>query len=98
MVWNPLLDHLKDFETCVGILLIGKLKGLDITFHILNIYGWCSNRICFWDLVKSFGLLPLPHLILAGELNFTWSSNEVWGAGHSLNPLLDYFSSLFGDA
>ena len=71
VAWNPHLDDFKDFETCAGILLIWKLKGLDTPLHILNIYRPYSKKRYFWDRLKSSSLLSLPSLILAGDLNFT---------------------------
>ena len=29
VAWNPLLVDFKEFKTCAGLLLIGKLKGLE---------------------------------------------------------------------
>ena len=71
---------------------------MNFIVHFPNIYGPYSNRKCFWDWLKAFGLLSLPHLILAVDLNFTWSTDEVWGSGRSLDLLWDYFSTLFDDA
>lgn len=93
VAWNPLLADLKAFNTFAGILLFGKLKGLEQTIHLLNVYGPYDNRKVFWDTVKANGLLSLPHLIIVGDLNFTWSSDEVWEAGRSSDPLDKYFIS-----
>ena len=37
--WNPFSIDLKPYQTCAGILLDGKLKGLKQIFFILNYYG-----------------------------------------------------------
>ena len=95
---NPLLDDLKAFETYACILLTGKLKGLNITVHVLNIYGPYYKKLSLWDRVKSSGILSLHHLIRAGDINFTWFADEVWGSGRNMDPLLDYLSSLFDEA
>ena len=82
----------------VGILLHGHLLGFQQPIDLLNIYGPYDNRQVFWDPVKSVDLLDLPFLILAGDLNFTWSAEEVWGTGRPCNPRVDYFISLFEDS
>ena len=97
VAWNPFLAELCAFTTVVGILLQGKLLGFAKTIHLLNIYGPYGNRQAFWESVFSCGVLTLPNLILAGDLNFTCSSDEVWGIGLLYDPLADYFISLFVD-
>ena len=46
---------------------------------ILNCYGPYHNRDSFWNAVASGGLLSLPNLILAGDLNLTLNASEIWG-------------------
>jgi endonuclease/exonuclease/phosphatase family metal-dependent hydrolase len=41
------------------------------------------------------GLLALENLILAGDLNFTISPEEVWGEMALADPLADFFKNLF---
>ena len=43
------------------------------------------------------GLLSLPNLILAGDLNFTLNVSEIWGTRAQLDPLGLFFSKLFSD-
>ena len=59
------------------ILLHGKMLGFQQSVNLLNINGPFENRQGFWDSLRSCGILNLPNLILAGDLNFTWSSDEV---------------------
>jgi hypothetical protein len=54
----------------------------------------CSDRRAFWDLVADSGLLSLDNLILAGDLNITLSSDEVWGGSNSPGSLADYYKLL----
>lgn len=96
MAWNPLMADLKAYNSCASILLASTLKVLNLPFHFINVYEPFVNRKQFLDLIKDFGLLLLPNLILARDLNFTWSSDEVWGDGHIINPLAGYFESLWG--
>jgi hypothetical protein len=44
---------------------------------------------------KLKALLSLEALILAGDLNFTTSSEEVWGVGALMDPLAGFFKELF---
>ena len=43
------------------------------------------------------GLLSLPNLILAGDLNLTLNASEIWGTRAQLDPLGPFFSKLFSD-
>ena len=66
--------------------------------HLLNIYGPYDNRHSFLESVKNNGFLNLPNLILAGDLKFSWSIDEVLGVVRHCDPLADFFLTLFGDA
>ena len=72
--WNPRVLRCKAFHTLAGILLQATLRGSSLTLSILNVYGPYLHRDTFWNAVASGGLLSLPNLILAGDLNFTLSS------------------------
>jgi endonuclease/exonuclease/phosphatase family metal-dependent hydrolase len=56
-----------------------------------------SDRKLFWDKVASRGMLEHKNLIVAGDLNFTVSVGEVWGASTQLDQLAGYFKELFQD-
>ena len=43
------------------------------------------------------GLLSLPNLILAGDLNLTLNAPEIWGSKAQPDPLGPFFSKLFSD-
>lgn len=62
-------------------------------FHLLNIYGPCTDRQTFWNKVEAQGLFE--NLIIAGDLNLTTSIRETWGDYASLDSLADLFTSLF---
>ena len=92
--WNPLLIRCKDFISFVGILLKANFKGFNEAFSIINCYGPYSHRIDFWEKVGTGVLFNLPNLLLAGDLNFTLSSFEIWGPKARPNPLSPFFSRL----
>jgi hypothetical protein len=73
-----------------GVHLPDKRK---ISF--LNAYGPCSSRRKFWESVETKGILARDDLILAGDLNFTTSVDEVWGVGAFPDPLEGFFRNLF---
>ena len=43
------------------------------------------------------GLLLLPNLVLAGDLNVTIGASKIWGNKADLDPLAHYFSQLIVD-
>ena len=92
--WNPLLVCYKAFSSFAGIILKASIKGLSKSLTIFNCYGPYSHRTIFWDNVQLGGLLALPNLLLAGDLNFTLSSSEIWGQKTRIDPLTSYFSQL----
>ena len=93
--WNPRSIKCKAYHTFAGILLQAHVRGLSFPLNILNVYGPYKNRIQFWDNTLSGGLLNLPNLVLAGDLNLTLSPSEVCGCRASLDPNSDYFLDLF---
>ena len=95
--WNPKLFKCKAYQTVAGILLKATLRGFALKLSILNCYGPYHNHDSFWNAVASGGLLSLPNLILAGDLNITLSASEIWGSKALLDPLSPYFSKLFSD-
>ena len=72
--WDCHLVCWKDFYSLVGILLKANFKGLAETFTIINCYGPYTQRTSYWNNLVTGGLLGLPNLLLAGDLNFTLSS------------------------
>ena len=75
--WNPLYFKIKAFRTVAGILLKAHVQGSSLNLSLLNCYGPYSNQETFWDLVVQGGLLNLPNMVLASDLNLTLNSSEV---------------------
>ena len=44
------------------------------------------------------GVLKLPNLIFAGDLNFTLNDTKFWGKSARMAPLDPFFSQLIKDA
>jgi len=57
----------------------------------INTYGLCTWHKCFWEQVEANGLLVLNNLILAGDLSFADSIEEVWGDVALPDPLAVFF-------
>ena len=75
--WNPLKVRCKAYQTLAGILLKARFRGSHITLSIINCYGPYLHRDVFWNKDARGGLLALPNLILAGDLNLTLKSSKV---------------------
>ena len=95
--WNPLRVRCKDFKTLVGILLKAHFRGSHTSLSILNCYGPYLNRDVFSNSATRGGLLFLPNLILAEELNLTLNVSEIWGSKAQIDPLAPFFTQLFAD-
>ena len=53
VIWNPCLADLKPFVIAGGILLEGKLSGLDVEVKILNCYESYAQCKELWESVDS---------------------------------------------
>lgn len=98
MVWDRSFASFSTFHSKVGIILDGKVKGLSRPITLANYYGPYFDRRIFWDIFQNSGLLSSNKLILAGDLNLTLSTNEIWGSKAKHDPLATHFSSLFQDS
>jgi hypothetical protein len=93
--WDPKVFNLLPFLSCGGILLTGFCISDKRRINFLNVYGLCTERKRFWEKVDGRGLLAKGDLIIAGDLNFTTSAEEVWGATTLLDPLAAFFKETF---
>ena len=93
--WNLLIVRCQAFETVVGILVKEKLCGSHSPLSILNCYGPYCNREIFWENAMIGGLLSIPNMIPASDLNLTLNAAEIWGKKYSLDPLGPHFHQLF---
>jgi len=89
-IWNPSICNFASFSSVAGILLVGKVKGLEDTLKVYNIYGPFRDREPFWQ-----DLIEEDHIrgyctILGGDMNFTVSPSEVWGSNR-WDPLAGFF-------
>ena len=95
--WILKLLKCKAYHTVAGILLKAMIRGSSFSLSILICYGPYLNREHFWNSVANGGLLSLPNLILAGDLNFTLNASKIWGTKALPDPLGPFFSKLISD-
>jgi hypothetical protein len=88
VLWGHLVDYLllgiqffslDPYLSSGGIFLSGHSLMDNRKISLLNVYGPCQDRKAFWDSVDATGILAHRDLIIAGDMNFTTSSEEVWG-------------------
>jgi hypothetical protein len=93
--WDPSFFDFLPMLSPGGILLSGHCFDLKANINLLNVYGPCADRKLFWQRLDDLGLLAAKNLILAGDLNLTTSSEEIWGDRAQIDPLHSFFNRLF---
>ena len=78
-----------------GILLIGFCISSKKDLAFLNVYGPCKDRKCFWSTLADSGIISIPNLVMAGDLNFILSSDEHWGGSFLRSPTEEFYKDLF---
>jgi len=81
--------------SCGGNFLTGSSLASKRKVSPLNVYGPCQNRKLFWEKVDRVGLLAVDDLIMAGDLNLTINSEEIWGEIAQVDSLASFFKELF---
>ena len=74
VAWDPRKAKLKAFSVSLGILLSSYIKDLSEEINLINIYEPYNYKDILWDRIVAEGTFNLPNAVLAGDLNFTWSS------------------------
>ena len=95
VTWDANKLDLVPYLSCGGILLTGKCISSKRELTLINIYGSCSEKKKFWNSVADNGLLSLKNLIIAGDLNLTVSTGEIWGGSAQEGPLAGFFKTFF---
>lgn len=96
-MWDPNYEKFCAFSFFAGILLLGRIRGKSIRFHLINLYAPYRNRTPFWSRIQACGILNIRNLILMGDLNATLVVSKVWGSHIQLDPLAERISHIFTD-
>jgi hypothetical protein len=93
--WDPTCFELVSVLSCGGIFLTGSSLATKRKVSLLNVYGPCQDRKKFWEKVDRVGLLAVDDLIMAGDLNLTTNSEEIWGETAQVDSLAAFLKSYF---
>lgn len=93
--WNLKLIKCIPYVSHVGIWMECCLLGWNDTFNIFNVYGPYNYKEVIWKRIVRDSLLRHDNVILAGYLNFTLSSREIWSLSSRLYTLLEFFNNFF---
>jgi hypothetical protein len=96
--WNPHLKVPSTSSLNSSIVVDLEDRILVDSFHLINIYNPYSKKRPYWEVLASPGILSASNIILGGDLNFTLSIREVWGAHPRRNPLEGFFAHLIEEA
>lgn len=88
-LWDPHRIRAKVYKCFAGIIISASIRGKDFPINILNIYAPYKNRAPFWEKFFASDMFDIEHLIIAGDLNVTLSSNECWGSCKKKDLLAD---------
>jgi hypothetical protein len=95
VTWDPTIFELSPVLSLGGIFLTGMCLETKRKVALLNTYGPCKDRKLFWEKLDRAGLLVVEDLILAGDLNFTTSTEEIWGENARADLAVGFFKQLF---
>lgn len=95
VMWNPSFASFKAYSFFGGILLHGRLRGMDHTFNFINLYAPYVNRRSFWDRMVMTGIFHLHNLIIMGDFNATFNADEAWGNKARMDPLAGHLNDIF---
>jgi len=90
--WSLRFKAISSSQIPSGIIIDVVDNYLNCPFRIINLYGPYENKINFWNGVTNLGVLNSHNIILGGDLNFTLSLKEVWGAHLHQDPHESFFS------
>jgi hypothetical protein len=93
--WDPSLFVLEAVHIAGSIVLTGRSVATNRELAFLNLYGPCQNIITFWKSIIDSGILSIPNLISAGDLNIILAEEEVWGGSGNIKNMDDFFKTLF---
>jgi hypothetical protein len=93
--WIP---HLKSNSSSFlpsDILIELEFPDMSFSFRVINLYDRYSEKKYFWEGLFESQILSSSNIILGGDLNFTLSLHEFWGAHPHRDPMEGYFAHIF---
>lgn len=78
--WSPRYTTLFSTHISFGIVVDLEDHFFNSTFRLVNVYGPYVDEYQFREGLSGSGFLSSSNIILEGDLNFTVSIREVYGA------------------
>jgi hypothetical protein len=92
--WNPNYAEFCSLGTNESIFLEVTIKDFIEKMKQLNLYAPYKDKEIFWQPLVDSHLLSEEDLIVGGDLNFTISSQDMWGNSSRIDLLAYYFLNI----
>lgn len=76
-LWDPSRVKANAYKCYAGIIISASIRGYDFPVNVLNLYAPYKSRISFWNRLFDSEMLDINNLLIVGDMNVVFKSNEV---------------------